>query len=79
MGYTLKDKQREVILSFARGRDVFVSLPGRGEHCQGTTRGTVPARFFSPESLLIVEAWRDMLQTEIDYNSNKIYFEFYCN
>ena len=35
--------------------------------------------FFSPESLLIVEAWRDMLQTEIDYNSNKIYFKFYCN
>ena len=27
MGYMLKDKQREVILSFVRGHDVFVSLP----------------------------------------------------
>ena len=27
MGYTLKEKQREVILSFSRGHDVFVSLP----------------------------------------------------
>ncbi len=27
LGYTLRDKQREIALGFVSGRDVFVSLP----------------------------------------------------
>ena len=27
LGLTLRDRQREVIVKFVRGRDVFVSLP----------------------------------------------------
>ncbi len=30
MGYTLRDKQREIVVCFVRGSDVFVSLPTGG-------------------------------------------------
>ena len=139
-GYLLREKQAEVVVSFVRGRDVFVSLPtGSGKSLcytcipwtfdelkktgrqpksiivvvsplvalmkdqvaalirigvnavyvcgqeaetdekvveelhEGLYQVHVHVVFFSPESLLTVEMWRDMLQTDV-YRDNIVGF-----
>ena len=81
LGYQLRQKQREAVLNFVRGRDVFVSLPtGSGKTlCYSILPGTfdILRKNRSPSIVLVISPLVALMKDQVTSLNNKGVTAFY--